>query len=169
MSFCETSRQNCSITNISIYTSPGIDINISLATVGTLDGLTQGVIKLSSSDNSSIVQYNNNRLIVICTNITLKLRTKFSLNTTQFYATLNSSISEPVCDPYAKVTINPCHNGFPLVNGTRVCRPELNSASITWDINTQIITRDGDMWIGYKNDSDCLILTAPSIIVITVI
>ena len=29
---------------------------------------------------------------------------------------------------------------------------------MTCDINTQTITRDDDMWIGYKNDSDCLII-----------
>ena len=44
------------------------------------------------------------------------------------------------------------------MNDTCVCRSELNTPPITCDINTQIITRDGNMWIGYKNDSDCLIV-----------
>ena len=159
--FCQSNRPNCSITNINIFASPGIDINVSLATAGLKDGLTQGVIKLNSSDNSSIVQYNNNRLNAVCTTITFTLRTDSSLNTIQVYATLKSSINEPLHDPYAKVievTIEPCPNGYPLVNDTCVCRPELNSPSITCDINSQIITRDGDMWIGYENDSNCLIV-----------
>ena len=160
--FCETNRQNCSITNLSIFTtSQIIDINISLATVGILDGLTQGVFKLNSLDKSSIVQYNINRLNATCTNVTFTLRTNSSLNTTQVYATLESSINEPLYDPYAKlieVTIVPCPIGFPLVNGKCACRRELNSGSITCDINTQIITRDGNMWIGYENDSNCLIV-----------
>ena len=161
--FCETNRQNCSITNISIFSTPGIDINVSLATVGTLDGLTQGVIRLNSSDNSFIVQYNNNRLNAICTNITFILRIKPSLDTTQVNTTLETSISEPLNDPYTKVievTIEPCPNGYPLVNGICVCRPELNLGSITCDINTQIITRDGEMWIGYEDDSHCLIVNS---------
>ena len=160
--FCETNRQNCSITNVSIFTTSRIiDINISLATVGNLDGLTQGVFKLNSLDNSSIVQYNTNRLNATCTNVTFTLRTNSSLNTTQVYATLESSINESLYDPYVKlieVTIEPCPIGFPLVNGKCACRPELNSGSITCDINTQIITRDGNMWIGYENDSNCLIV-----------
>ena len=159
--FCEKNRQNCSITNISIFSAPGIDIIISLATVGTLDGLTQGVIKLNSSDNSSIVQYNKNRLNAICTNVTFTLRINSSLNTTQVYATLNTLTSKPLYDPYVKVIeviIEPCPKGFPLVNGKCACRPKLTSSSITCDINTQIITRDGDMWIGYENDSNCLIV-----------
>ena len=159
--FCQLNRPNCSITNISIFASPGININVSLVTAGLKDGLTQGVIKLNSSDNSSIVQYNNNRLNAVCTNITFTLRTNSSLNTIQVYATLQSSINEPLHDPYAKVievTIETCPNGFPFVNGTCVCRPELNTPSTTCDINTQIITRDGDMWIGYENDLNCLIV-----------
>ena len=159
--FCQLNKPNCSITNINIFASPGIDINVSLATAGLKDGLTQGVIKLNSSDNSFIVQYNNNRLNAVCTTITFTLRTDSSLNTIQVYATLKGSINEPLHDPYAKVievTIETCPNGFPLVNDTCVCRPELNSPSITCDINTQIITRDGDMWIGYENNSNCLII-----------
>ena len=159
--FCQLNKPNCSITNINIFASPGIDINVSLATAGLKDGLTQGVIKLNSSDNSSIVQYNKNRLNAVCTNITFTLRTDSSLNTIQVYATLQSSINEPLHDPYAKVievTIEPCPNGYPKVNDTCVCRPELNTPLITCDISTQIITRDGNMWIGYENNSNCLIV-----------
>ena len=171
--FCDSNRPNCSITNISISASPGFDVNVSLATVGLKDGLTQGVIKLDSSDNSSIVQYNinrlnancmqidNNRLNATCTDVTLTLRRDTSLDTTQVYITLQNSI-EPLYDPYAKVidvTIESCPIGFSLVNGICVCRSELTEDSIICDDKTQIITRPaGDMWIGYENDSNCLIV-----------
>ena len=158
--FCKINGQNCSITNVNIFTTPGIDINVSVAVAGALDGLTQGVIKLNSSDNSSIVQYNDNTLNATCTNVTFTLRTNTTLDKIQVYATLNSSTIEPLYDPYGKVievTIVPCPNGYPLVNGKCACRPELNLGSITCDSNTQIITRDGDMWIGYENDSNCLV------------
>ena len=51
--FCESNRQNCSIRNVNITAIPGINVNISLATVGNKDGLTKGVIKLTTSDSSS--------------------------------------------------------------------------------------------------------------------
>ena len=159
--FCQSNRPNCSITNISIFVTPGYDVNVSLAVVGMFDSLTQGVIKLNLSDNSSILQYNNNMLSAVCTNVTFTLRINPSLDTTQVYATLNSSITEPLYDPYVKVievTIKPCPDGFPLVNGKCSCRPELNLGSITCDTNTQVITRNGDMWIGYENNSHCLIV-----------
>ena len=159
--FCESNRQNCSIRNINITAIPGINVNISLATVGNKDGLTKGVIKLTTSDSSSsTVQTDNTRLNATCTNVTFKLIANPLLNTSKVYVTLESSISDPSSDPLAKVikvNIESCPIGFPLEKDTCVCRSELNTSSITCDINTQIITRDGDMWIGYKNDSDCLI------------
>ena len=45
-----------------------------------------------------------------------------------------------------------------LGKDTCICSPELNSSSINCDVNTQNTTRDGDLWIGYKNDSDCFII-----------
>ena len=160
--FCVSNRQSCSIRNVYITAIPGINVNILLATVGNKDGLTKGVIKLITSDSSSsTVQTDNTRLNATCTNVTFKLRLNPSLNTLKVYVTLESSISEPSSDHLAKVikvNIESCPIGFPLEKDTCVCRSELNTSSITCDINTQIITRDGDMWIGYQNDSDCLIV-----------
>ena len=39
--FCESNRQDCSIKSIKITAMPGIDVNISIATVGIKDGLTK--------------------------------------------------------------------------------------------------------------------------------
>ena len=159
--FCESNRQDCSIKSIKITAMPGIDVNISIATVGIKDGLTKGEIKLTTSDTSSTVQTDNTRLNATCTNVTFKLRTNTSLNTTEVYVTLKSSISEPSSDPrhkVIKVSIESCPIGFPLEKETCVCRPEIKTSSITCDSNNQIITRDDNMWIGYKNDSDCLIV-----------
>ena len=160
--FCVSGRQYCSIKNVNISAMPGINVKISLATVGLKDGLTKGVIKLTSSDDSYNVQTNNNRLNATCTNITFNLRPNHeSLNTTKVFVILESSVSEPSVDILAKiinVTMEPCPIGFPLINNTCVCRSELKTSFITCDINTQIISRDGEMWIGYRNDSDCLIV-----------
>ena len=160
--FCESNIPNCSITNINITAIPGINVNMSLATVGNKDGLTKGVIKLTTSDSSSsTVQTDNTRLNATCTNVTFKLTANPSLNTTQVYVTPEGLISRLTSDGYDKiieVSIDSCPIGYPLVNDACSCRSELNTSSITCDINTQIITRDGDTWIGYNNDSYCLIV-----------
>ena len=157
--FCEVNEPNCSIKNINITAIPGIDNSISLATVGSKNGLTNGVIKFTPSD----VQTANNKLIPSCTDVTFSVTANSSLNTTQVYVTLEKSI-KPLYDPFAKVidiTIQSCPIGFPLdiKNNTCVCRSELiEPPAINCDINTQIITRKGDLWIGYENDHDCLIV-----------
>ena len=160
--FCESDKPNCSILNRKVTVIPGIDVNVLLATVGSENGLTKGVIKSTSSDSLSNVQTDNNRLNATCTNVTFKLTANpYLLNATNIYATLESSIIDPLQDHHAKiinVTIESCPIGFPLVNDTCVCRSELNTPPITCDINTQIITRDSNMWIGYENNSDCLIV-----------
>ena len=163
--FCEANIQNCSITNINITAIPGINVNISLAAVGNKDGLTKGVIKLTTSEcSSSTLQTDNTRLNATCTNVTFKLTANPSLNTTKVYVKSEGLVSELSSDGHAKVievNIESCPIGYPLVNDACTCRSELNTSSITCDINTQIITRDGDMWIGYNNDSDCLIAYHP--------
>ena len=159
--FCQMNRQNCSITSISKFAIPGIDINVSLATVGINDNLTKGVIKLTTDSSSSTVEIYNNRLNAVCTNVTLKLRANPSLRTTKVYATLQRLISEHLYEAYdkeIKVNIESCPIGYPLVNDTCICRPELKTSSITCNINTQLITRHGGTWIGYHNDSDCLVV-----------
>ena len=162
--FCESNRQNCSIRNFNITAIPGINVNIPLATVGNKDGLTKGVIKLTTSDSSSsTVQTDDTRLNATCTNVTFNLIANPSLNTTQVYVTLDSSISEPSSDVYAKVievSIKSCPFGYPLLNDTCSCSSKLNTPLISCDINTQIITRDSNLWIGFENNSDCLIVNS---------
>ena len=160
--FCVSGKPNCSVSNKKVTAMPGIDVNISLAAVGSKDGLTEGVIKLTSSNSSSTIKINKNTLKAACTNITFKLNANPSLlNATDIYTTLIDSIIDPLQDHMAKVinvTIEYCPIGFLLVNDTCVCRSELNTPPISCDINTQIITRDDEIWIGYKNISKCLIV-----------
>ena len=153
--FCEYNTQNCSITNITMTAIPGIDVSVSLAIAGLKDGLTEGVVKLTSSDGLYTEQ---TRLSAKCTNVTIEKN--LSLNTAQIYAKLESSISKLSLTKVIDVTIESCPIGFMLGKDACVCTHELNlpSKSINCDINTQNITRYGDMWIGYKNDSDCLIV-----------
>ena len=138
--------------HIDLHGGDSIGFSVTLAIVGLKDGLTEGVVNLTSSDSSFT---KTNRLNAKCTNISFK--TNLSLNTAQIYAKLESS-SDPSLTKTIDVTTQPCPVGFTLGKVGCVCRPELNLSSITCDINTQTITRNGDMWIGYKNGSDCFIV-----------
>ena len=161
--FCEEDSPNCSVTNINITAMPGIKVNISLATVGSKDGLTKGVIKLTGLDSSFKVQTVNTRLNSNCTDVTFSVTTNSSLNTTQVYVTLEKSFL-PLYDPLGKmikITFHSCPFAFPLdiTNNACACMPQLEKTpTITCNVNTQTITRHGEMWIGYNNDNDCVII-----------
>ena len=162
--FCETNRKNCSIKSISIFAMPGINVNISLATVGIHNSLTKGVINLISDSSSATVLAENTRINAGCTNVIFKLTANPSIKTTRVRAILQRSISEHFYhlyehyDKVINVNIESCPIGYPLVNDICICRPELKTCSITCNVNTQLIRRHDDMWIGYENDSNCLIV-----------
>ena len=109
-------------------------LKVLLATFGLQNCTTEGVIKVTSSDISSTVLTDKNRLNAICTNVTFVLKTNSLLDTAQVNATLGRSISATLYDTYAnviEVNIESCSNGnLLLVNGTCVCRLELNSSPI---------------------------------------
>ena len=95
--FCVLKKPNCSISNKKVTVMPGIDFNIPLVIVGSKDGLTKGIIKLTSSDSSSTLLSHINRLNATCTNITFKINANpLFLNATSIYATLESSIIDPL-------------------------------------------------------------------------
>ena len=77
------------------------------------------MIKVTSSDISSTVLADNNRLNANCTNVTFVLKTNSLLDTAQVNATLGRSISATLYDPYAnviEVNFESCSNGYLLVN-----------------------------------------------------
>ena len=94
------------------------ETSILLATVGIKDGLTEGVIKLVTSESPSNVQTAKTRLNASCTNVTFKVYANPELvNTTEVFVTLESSIKS-LSDPRAKVvkvSVKSCPTGFPLV------------------------------------------------------
>ena len=97
--FCVSNKPNSSIPNKKVTVMPGIDVNIPLAIVGSKDGLTKGLIKLTSSDSRSTLPSHNNRLNATCTNITFKINANpLFLNATNIYATLETSIIDPLLD-----------------------------------------------------------------------
>ena len=159
--FCESNTPNCSIKYINTTAMPGISIYIALATVGSMNGLTEGAIQLTSSSVPTVYHTLNAN----CTNVPYVLKVNdTSVHAAKVYATLAiKSPIEPLYNNFAKiieVNIDSCPIGFPLdlKNGTCVCRSELTVSPISCDINTQVITRDSNLWIGYDNNSDCLIV-----------
>ena len=158
--FCVSETPNCSTKHLHITILPGSIYNVSLAALGSMNGLTTGAVRLTEySTNVNTINYG---LTAQCTNVTYVFNiTNASLTTIKVYATLESPI-DPLKDPMGKIieaTIEACPIGFKLNSGTCGCRSELSTYDdISCDINTQTLSKEGNLWIGYDNDSNCLIV-----------
>ena len=158
--FCESNRPVCSKKYDNKIVLPGMRFNISLAAVGSQNGTTPGSVQLT--------EYLNKLNFIVkklsphnCMNITYMLNITSALSrTAQVYVTLEKTI-DPLNDPFAKIinaTIEDCPIGFELKSGICDCTSELRNNEISCDINTQNISKKGNLWIGYQNDSKCFIV-----------
>ena len=159
--FCESGIPVCSKRHDNKTVLPGRRFNISLAAVGSQNGTTSGSVQLTEYPNklNSIVKKLSPHN---CMNITYMFNITSALSrTAQVYVTLEKTI-DPLNDTFAKIiyaTIESCPIGFELNSGICDCRSELlRDNEISCDINTQNISREGNLWIGYQNDSNCFIV-----------
>ena len=158
--FCESEIPVCSKRYDDKTVLPGRKFNISLAAVGSQNGTTSGSVQLTEHSyklNSIVKKLSPHN----CTNITYMFNITSALSrTAQVYVTLEKTI-DPLNDPFAKIinaTIEDCPIGFELKSGICDCTSELQNNKISCDINTQNISREGNLWIGYQNDSKCFIV-----------
>ena len=153
--FCDDNNTiNCSQTQLTIKAYPGEEINISVVTVGQLNGTAPGILQIKPLDNtdSSAVTELHNTSAMTCTTIALKpIYRTYSLSVfgTESYRVLN-------------VTFSDCPLGFEMLNKTKSCDCEKlkqMTNSITCDATMNMIKRQGDVWIG--NISDYVIVHTP--------
>ena len=151
--FCDDNNTiNCSQTQLTKTVYPGEEINISVVTVGQKMGVAPGILEIQSLgtiDSNSVL---HNSSAMKCTTIAYtSIHRKNLLNVFGFESSklLNISLSN-------------CPLGFKRSNKTRYCDCEElrhTITTITCDVATKMITRQGDIWIG--NISDCVIAHNP--------
>ena len=161
--FCNVNNgKNCSLKQLTIYTYPGADFNISLVTVGQRNGIVPGVVRAELSDVSRLHSLGHSQdsqsVYHGCTNATytvfsgsgvehLKLTVE---NPTAYYAYL----FEP---PVILVELMKCPFGFTLKNSSAPecnCVPVLNTNGVTCDITTLTIHRPPGVWLGYASKTN---------------
>ena len=140
--FCNDNNTiNCSQTQLTMTAYPGEEINISVVTVGQLNGVAPAVLQIRSLGtrvSNSVLHYSS---ATKCKTIAFtSIYTLYTLNVFKFESSklLNISLSN-------------CPLGFEISNKTRSCDCEElrhTTTTITCDVATKMITRQGDMWIG---------------------
>ena len=132
----------------------GEEINISVVTVGQRNGVAPGIFQiqpLDNADTSADMELHGTNAMN-CTKIALKPMYKtYLLNVygKEKFKLLNISLSN-------------CPLGFEISNKTRSCDCEelrYTMTTVTCDIATNTIARQGNMWIG--NIGDCVVVLTP--------
>ena len=155
--FCDDNNTiNCSQTQLTMPAYPGEEINISVVTVGQLNGVAPGVIKIQPLGNASAPAEVYHTIAMNCKTIVFTpIDVSYSL--TIFDGTGSNSV-------ILNIEKSDCPLGF-QISKTGVCDcKELkckatNTTSIKCNAATNTISRQGDVWIG--NISDCVVVYSP--------
>ena len=152
--FCDDNNTiNCSQTQLTMTAYPGEEINISVVTVGQLNGVAPGIIRIQPQNNAvtSADMELHDTSAMNCSTIAVKpIYKKYALNVFGFQSLklLNISFSN-------------CPLGFQISNKTNSCEcVELKHKTVTCDATTKSITRQGNTWIGNISDS-CVVVHTP--------
>ena len=154
--FChDNNTMNCSQTQLTMAAYPGEEINISVVTVGQLNGVAPGLIKIQPRGNAAAPVMINSTIPMKCTTI---LFTPI--------ADVNYSLAVLVSSVEINIEKIDCPLGFQTSNKTGSCEcMEIKQKASSYNLNIKCyatnnkISRKGDAWIG--NISDCVIVQTP--------
>ena len=148
--FCDDNNTiNCSQTQLTMKAYPGEEINISVVTVGQLNGVAPAILQIHNTFTHLGLR---NTSAVSCKAISLK-----SIYETYILNVLNSGSIKKL-----KILFRDCPLGFKKSSTTKSCDcEELKhiSSTITCDAATKMMARQGGIWIG--NISNCVIVQTP--------
>ena len=170
---CSDNQSQC---NQTMFTTnpvfPGQIVDISVATIGQLNGFTTGSILI----NANYLNYTENTIDSIekpvCTNVSLYVKIESSENFTSPFPSDNFSISfnvglnparilELPIPVVVTVPVSDCPPGF-AVNSSFICQcVKLLENDITCNIISGKISHSTNVWVGYDTDSNRTVLAKP--------
>ena len=160
--FCEDQVPNCLKGGDFLSISPGESFNTSLIIVGQGNGGTTGVLRITDFTNAPVTTLTT--LEAQCNNVSYAVQiSNSSQESSTIYLTLESVVN-PSEDPDSKllfISIQPCPPGFSFYSDIGKCECEgvlQNVRGVECDVTTQEMSRDGGVWMGYDNNSNCTIV-----------
>ena len=167
--FCQHNALSCNIQSVNFTIFPGQSVNLMLATVGNLNGISKGIIEIQQFANILSQSFSSGLLFsqTQCFNYSYVVKTA---RTGQLLLSIsvqpdtinivNSLRTFPSITSH--VTVLECPTGFELspTSSECVCSDILAQriSNISCSISTELISRKGNVWIGYQNSSECLLI-----------
>ena len=157
--YCKDQSPYCLQYRETVSISPGEMFTVELAPVGQFEGVTPAVLQLTDyTTESSPVK----RLVDLHAKCNL-VKYTFNQSASLVYLSLDG-VSNPVNDTQTKllkIEILPCPPGFTLDTHTGLCQCDAILEMITsveCNVTTQLMSREGSVWMGYDNTSNCTIV-----------
>ena len=144
---------------------PGEVLNLNIATLGIRNTISPGLVKIEISIENSTLETRFLYSKLTCFNIPfdvmkmpgiVTIYLKISTNQEQFTST-GFSLQKFV---RAMIEIPSCPAGFQLSENVCICNRLLSEigGNVTSNISTHLLTRHGNVWIGYDNYTDKIIV-----------
>jgi hypothetical protein len=161
--YCTNNNPDCTIYEYAVSVVPGETVTIPVVAVGQRNGITQGVLQMTDY-NTPIPTITLFTLDAQCSYLNYTVNV-IDLNQTSLdiYVTLEGVV-DPINDISRNllyITLEQCPEGFAFDSSSGQCQCDpilLGVEFVTCDINTDAITRNGNIWIGYNNESNCTII-----------
>ena len=159
----ELDEVDCSTADYLTFAVPGRLFSIPVAAVGNFDGLTPAVISVNITSRSTLTFATTTAQ---CKSLSYSLRTTNARQTqVQVYLSLESSLTSPQSQIInASITVLPCPVGFELSTSSGICECSVQLRSmlsnVTCDVFTNEISKQGEGWVGYSNESNCTLVSS---------
>ena len=150
---------DCALKSLNFSLLPGQFQNINLVTVGQREGVSPGVITISEQIQGGPVRQSYESTKTNCTSIKYYPHVNVSMASSLQVVTLSLQEQDPHTK-YVFFNIDECPLGFELspVTGSCDCISYLKTnESVTCDPHSESFHHQGDMWIGYVEESHCFI------------
>ena len=153
--FCDDNNTiSCSQTQLTMTAYPGEEINISVVTVGQLNGTASGILQIRSIGTIGSKSVLHNTSAMKCTNILFTPVYSIPVYSLNVYGQQTQKL--------LSISLSNCPLGFEISNKSKSCDCEelrQTTTTVTCDVATNTILRQGDIWIG--NISDCVVVHTP--------
>ena len=152
---------NCNKKRLELDVFPGRTFRISAASVGQRNGTVPAVIKglvVDDQNSSTTILYPNKTNLLVptkgCVWLDFSIQSnesivKFNLTVEQFNAN-GASFYYKFHPPQVIVNLTSCPWGFTSHNSLCICKRDVRRKDIYCNNDTQVITRQGRIWIGYN-------------------
>ena len=161
--YCINETENCLRYKYRVSVAPGETFIIPIAAVGQRDGITPGVLQITDYTTTPPTK-TLNTLTSTCTDVKYTIRvTNSNQSSLQLYLTLEG-VTNPINNIQGNllyVSIMSCPPGFSLQASTGLCVCEAilrDVIGVKCNVTTQLMSREGRVWMGYNNLSNCTIV-----------